>query len=166
MSQHANAHTCAILTVSTSSADGTRSDSSGPLAAQLASEAGFTVVGSAIVPDELEAIAGGLTQWCDAAHVDLILTTGGTGLASSDVTPEATRRILHREVPGISEAMRTGTLSQTPLAMLSRGVAGSRGSSLIVNLPGSPKAVRECLAVVLPVLHHAVTLLRDEPAGH
>jgi molybdenum cofactor synthesis domain-containing protein len=118
------------------------------------------------VSDDIDAIVDVLTRWCDSEQIDLIVTTGGTGLARSDVTPEATRRVLEREAPGIAEAMRAGTASKTPLAMLSRGVAGTRGASLIVNLPGSPKAVRECLEIVLPVLQHAVALLRGEPAGH
>ncbi len=159
-------HTCAVLTVSTTGAAGGRGDASGPLAQDLAREAGFVIGQTAIVPDDEETIVNVLLHWCDRERFDLILTTGGTGLAPSDVTPEATRRVIEREAPGLAEAMRFGSSSKTPLAMLSRGIAGARGRSLIVNLPGSPKAVRECLEIVLPVMHHAVALLRDEPAGH
>jgi len=159
-------HTCAVLTISTTGAEGTRQDASGPLAQEMAREAGFIIVQTAIVPDDAEAIVERLTLWCDRERIDLILTSGGTGPAPTDVTPEATLRVIEREVPGIAEAMRAGTMSKTPLAMLSRGVAGTRGSSLIVNLPGSPKAVRECLEIVLPTMHHAVALLRGGPAGH
>ncbi|MEK7873890.1 MAG: MogA/MoaB family molybdenum cofactor biosynthesis protein [Chloroflexota bacterium] len=120
----------------------------------------------AIVPDERERIAEVLREWADSGQVDLILTTGGTGLGPRDVTPEATRDVLDREAPGLAEAMRADTLKKTPFAMISRQVAGARGRCLIVNLPGSPKAVRECLEVVLPVLPHAVELLRGDTASH
>ena len=111
-----------------------------------------------IVPDEIELISAKLREWCDSGDVDLILTTGGTGLGPRDVTPEATRAILNFEVPGISEAIRIGTLKNTPLAMLSRSVAGVRSGCLIVNLPGSPKGVRECLEVALPAIPHALEM--------
>ena len=111
-----------------------------------------------LVPDEIELISAKLREWCDSGDVDLILTTGGTGLGPRDVTPEATRAILNFEVPGISEAIRIGTLKNTPLAMLSRSVAGVRSGCLIVNLPGSPKGVRECLEVALPAIPHALEM--------
>jgi molybdopterin adenylyltransferase len=166
MSRPIRIHTCAVLTISTGGAEGRRQDTSGPIAKQLAEEAGFAVVQSDLLPDDLNAIVDLLTRWCDGEKVDLILTTGGTGFAQSDVTPEATRRVLQREASGIAEAMRAGTVAKAPMAMLSRGIAGTRGGSLIVNLPGSPKAVRECLGIILPVLHHAVSLLRGEPDDH
>jgi molybdenum cofactor synthesis domain-containing protein len=117
-------------------------------------------VGRTVVPDERAAITAQLRDWCDGGAVDLILTTGGTGLAARDVTPEATRDIAERDVPGIAEAMRSEGLRNTPRAMLSRGAAVVRGSTLIINLPGSEKGVRESLAAVAAVLPHAVELLR------
>lgn len=159
-----------ILTVSDRSARGERPDASGPVirafaTGQLAAE----VARAAIVPDEAAAISAALVAWCDADDLDVIFTTGGTGFAPRDVTPEATRAVLTREAPGLAEAMRAASLAVTPHAMLSRAVCGLRGRTLIVNLPGSPKAVRENLATLAPVLPHAVQLLRDDPsaeAGH
>jgi molybdenum cofactor synthesis domain-containing protein len=120
----------------------------------------------AIVPDEREQIATVLREWCDDKKLKLILTTGGTGLAPRDVTPEATLSVIEREASGIAEAMRSISLQYTPMAMLSRGVAGVRGRTLIINLPGSPKAVKECLEYVLPVLSHAINLLTEGPKEH
>jgi molybdenum cofactor synthesis domain-containing protein len=116
----------------------------------------------AVVPDEKEIIAEKLAQWSDKGKTDIILTTGGTGLSPRDVTPEATLSVVERLVPGISEAMRIESLKKTSRAMLSRAVAGTRKKTLIINLPGSPKAVRECLEVVLPVLPHAVEIIKGE----
>ena len=113
-----------------------------------------------IVPDERDQIARRLSEWCDSEELDLLLTTGGTGLGPRDVTPEATRQVLDVEAPGIAEAMRAQTLASTPLAMLSRSTAGVRSGCLIVNLPGSPKAVRECLGVALPALPHALEMVK------
>jgi molybdenum cofactor synthesis domain-containing protein len=159
--------TVGILTISDGAAYGTREDTSGAtirtLVAQL-SEA--QVQFSRIIPDEHEQIAAVLCEWSDVQRLNLVLTTGGTGLAPRDVTPEATRSVLHREAPGIAEAMRNNSLQYTRMAMLSRGVAGVRGRTLIVNLPGSPRAVRECLEYILPVLPHAVNLLIDGPKEH
>jgi molybdopterin adenylyltransferase len=157
---------CAVLTVSTGGAEGWRTDSSGPAACELLGEAGFTIVDQQLVRDDVDLIAGVLTRWSDVDDVALIVTTGGTGLSPFDLTPEATRSIIDREVPGIAEAMRVSTLSKTPMAMISRGIAGTRGRTLIVNLPGSPKGVRECLEVVKPVLRHAVELIRQQPTSH
>lgn len=150
----------AILTISDKGATGEREDESGPAIREVMEGAGATVVRSTLVPDERVQIAAMLAAWSDAGDVDLVLTTGGTGLSPRDVTPEATREVMEREVPGIAEALRMESLKQTKMAMISRAVAGIRGRTLIVNLPGSPKAVRECLAVLLPVLPHAVETLR------
>ncbi len=154
-----------ILTLSDKGARGERVDTSGPavaemLAAGASDKAAYEVVRQRIIPDDLPLIEATLRQW--AADLDLILTTGGTGLGPRDVTPEATRAVLEREVPGLAEAMRAESLKKTPFAMLSRGVAGAVGSCLIVNLPGSERAVWECLAVILPVLPHAVELLHGQ----
>jgi molybdenum cofactor synthesis domain-containing protein len=152
----------AILTVSDRGARGEAEDLSGPAVAQIVQEqlqAGSTQ--RQIVADEQALIEAALVAWADSGQIDLILTTGGTGFAPRDVTPEATQAVINRSAPGIAEAMRAASLQVTPHAMLSRAVAGMRGRTLIVNLPGSPKAVRENLAVILPVLPHAVELLQQ-----
>jgi molybdenum cofactor synthesis domain-containing protein len=159
-----------ILTISDRSARGERPDDSGPLLGELA-QAHFKaeIVQTATIPDELGTIRDTLAAWCDQDAMDVILTTGGTGFAPRDVTPEATRAVIEREAPGLAEAMRAASLALTPHAMLSRAVCGIRGQTLIVNLPGSPKAVRENLATIAPALPHAVQLLRGSPsaeAGH
>ncbi len=154
-----------ILTISDRGARGDYEDRSGPVIAEvLAAETAWTVAERAIVPDEMEAIAATLRHWCDIG-LNLILTTGGTGFAPRDITPEATRSVIERETPGIAEALRAESLKITRHAMLSRGVAGIRQRTLIINLPGSPKAVRENLAVLLPVLPHALELLADAPGS-
>jgi molybdenum cofactor synthesis domain-containing protein len=152
-----------VLTVSDRSARGERPDTAGPAVAQAVTErlAGANVVQTAIVPDDPAEIAAVLRRWADELGLDLVLTTGGTGLAPRDITPEATRSVLQREAPGMAEAMRAASLLVTPHAMLSRAVAGMRGRTLIVNLPGSPKGALENLATILPVLPHAVELLQE-----
>ena len=152
----------AVLTVSDRSARGEREDVSGPLLAELLREAGASVVAQEVMSDEPAPLAERLRALADREDVNLVVTTGGTGLGPRDNTPEATRAVVEREVPGLGEAMRAETLKQTPTAMLSRAVCGTRSGALIVNLPGSTKGVRECFAVIRPVLNHAVAML----AGH
>lgn len=148
-----------VITVSDRSARGERADESGEVLADLLSEAGAEVVAREVVSDDLEPLAAKLRAHADNPEVDLVVTTGGTGLSPRDNTPEATRAVIEREVPGIAEAMRAATFAQTPTAMLSRAVCGVRAGALILNLPGSPRAVRECFAVVRPVIAHAVSQL-------
>jgi molybdenum cofactor synthesis domain-containing protein len=150
-----------ILTISTKGAAGARVDTSGAAIRELvtAEPLSGTVEQHTIVPDDRASIEATLRHWADDLHLDLILTTGGTGLSPTDVTPEATLAVVERLVPGIAEAMRAESLRHTANGMLSRSVVGCRGSTLIVNLPGSEKGVRECLSVILPVLPHAVALL-------
>ena len=159
-----------VLTISDRSAQGERADASGPLIIDfITGRLSAVIARQAVIPDEFETIRDTLTAWADQDDLDVILTTGGTGFATRDVTPEATRAVIQREAPGMVEAMRAASLAVTPHAMLSRAVAGIRGRTLIINLPGSPKAVRENLAVIVSVLPHAVQLLRDKPsaeAGH
>jgi len=159
----------AILTVSDRSARGERPDSSGPALVDLIESQGWQVTRQEILPDELLALRDRLAAWADAGDLDVILTTGGTGFSPRDVTPEATQSVVERPAPGLAEAMRAASLQVTPHAMLSRASAGIRKRTLIVNLPGSPKGATENLAVLLPVLPHAVQLLREDPqaeAGH
>lgn len=156
---------CGILTLSDRSSRGERGDSSGPALAALVEAENWSVVKHEILPDEEAAIRGILTSWADSGELDVILTTGGTGFSPRDVTPEATRAVIDRETPGLAEAMRAASLKITPHAMLSRIVTGIRGKTLIVNLPGSPKGAVENLQVILPVLPHAVQLLREDPAS-
>ena len=159
--------TIGVLTISDGAAQGTRQDLSGEEIRTLVAQLPEAVVNiNAIVPDERSQIEAILREWSDQEHLHLILTTGGTGLAPRDVTPEATRAVIEREAPGIAEAMRAMSIQHTPFGMLSRGVVGTRGSTLIINLPGSPKAVRECLGYILPVLPHALNLLLEGPREH
>ena len=152
-----------ILTVSDRSARGERPDLSGPALAELVTAQGWQVQRTAILPDELPGLRDILSAWADEGNLDVILTTGGTGFAPRDVTPEATRLVIEREAPGLAEAMRFESLKSTLHAMLSRALAGIRGKVLIINLPGSPKAAVENLQVLLPVLPHAVELLHNHP---
>jgi molybdenum cofactor synthesis domain-containing protein len=159
--------TIGVLTISDSGAKGMREDTSGENIRTMVTQLPEAVISAgAIIPDERELIEGTLREWCDDKQLNLILTTGGTGFAPRDITPEATKAIIEREAPGIAEAMRAASLQQTPFGMLSRGVAGTRGRTLIINLPGSPKAVKECLEVILPVLLHAINLLTEGPREH
>ena len=153
----------AILTVSDRSSRGEREDISGPVLADRVREAGWEVGRREIIPDDLQTIQATLSLWADSGEFDVILTTGGTGFAPRDLTPEATKAVIERFAPGMAEAMRAASLKITPHAMLSRAVAGIRKQTIIVNLPGSPKAALENLEVVLPVLPHAIWLLRDDP---
>lgn len=154
-----------ILTISDRSARGEREDASGPALVHLVEAEGWSVVEQALLPDEVEAIREQLISWADRGELDIILTTGGTGFAPRDITPEVTRSVIEREAPGLAEAMRTASLKVTPHAMLSRIVTGIRKRTLIINLPGSPKGAVENLQVVIPVLPHAIQLLRDDPAS-
>ena len=159
--------TIGVLTISDSGAIGARPDTSGERIRAIVTQIPDVMISAgAIIPDERELIESTLREWSDEKHLNLILTTGGTGLAPRDVTPEATKAIIDREAPGIAEAMRAVSLQHTPFGMLSRGVAGTRGRTLIINLPGSPKAVKECLECILPVLPHAVNLLTEGPKEH
>ncbi len=152
-----------ILTSSDRSARGERPDLSGPALEEAVTTQGWMLVRKIVLPDELAVLRQTLQEWSDRGDLDVILTTGGTGFAPRDVMPEATRAVLERETPGLAEAMRQFSLKITPHAMLSRAVAGIRSRTLIVNLPGSPKGAVENFQVILPVLAHAVELLRDEP---
>ncbi len=152
-----------ILTLSDRSARGERDDLSGPALALRIGREGWSLVRKSILPDDESAIRETLSAWADAGDLDLILTTGGSGFAPRDVTPEATRAVIEREAPGLAEAMRAASLKITPHAMLSRSVAGIRKRTIIVNLPGSPKGAVENLEAVISVLPHAVQLLQDDP---
>ena len=154
-----------ILTLSDRSSRNERVDASGPVLADLVLAQNWSVAKQAILPDDESAIRAALIEWADSGNFDVILTTGGTGFAPRDVTPEATRAVIDRAAPGLAETMRSESLKKTPHAMLSRAVAGIRGRTLIVNLPGSPKGAVENLQTILPVLPHAVQLLADDPGS-
>src|ERR1700690_1669771 len=152
-----------VLTVSDRSARGERPDASGPALIESIKRHGWEVIRQSVLPDDFSLLRELLESWSDRDDVDVILTTGGTGFSPRDVTPEATRAVIERDAPGLAEAMRAVSADKSPHAMLSRAVAGIRGRVLIVNLPGSPKAAVENLQVVIPVLEHAVKLLRQDP---
>ena len=153
------------LTISDRCARGEQEDVSGAVLAERLAASGYDVAARAVVPDDAELVAGTLLSWCDAG-CDLILTTGGTGFSPRDIAPEATRRVIERDAPGLAEMLRSEGYRTTPRAVLSRGVAGIRGRTLIVNLPGSPAAVRQESDLLLPLLHHALAVLNDEPTDH
>ncbi|MCA1575564.1 MAG: MogA/MoaB family molybdenum cofactor biosynthesis protein [Acidobacteria bacterium] len=150
------------ITVSDRSALGEQEDASGPALVELLREAGADIVAHEVVSDDLDPLADKLREFAERSDVNLIITTGGTGLGPRDNTPEATLRVIEREAPGLAEAMRLETLRHTPMAMISRGVCGICSGTLIINLPGSPKAVGESFAVIRPVLAHAVALLEGD----
>ena len=160
MNNESTVFNLAILTISDAGARGERADTSGDTISEMMAREGFRQVYRDIVPDEKELISEKLARWCDDDEVDLVLTTGGTGLGPRDVTPEATLAIVDFQVPGITEAIRNRTIENTPLAMLSRSVAGVRSGSLVINLPGSPVGVRECLEVAIPVIPHALEMIK------
>ncbi|HEY0431234.1 MAG TPA: MogA/MoaB family molybdenum cofactor biosynthesis protein [Pyrinomonadaceae bacterium] len=155
----------AVITVSDACSRGEREDTSGETLVQLLKTLGAEIVATRIMNDDLDPLAEALRNFADQPEINLIVTTGGTGFAPRDNTPEATLAVIERAAPGLAEAMRNETLKQTPMAMISRGVCGIRSGTLIVNLPGSPKAVRESFAVIAPVLKHAIALLADTPGG-
>lgn len=154
----------AIITLSDKGSKGEREDESGPAIRAMVAGIGAVVEHYEVIPDEKALIAETLARLSDSCTIDLILTTGGTGVAPRDVTPEATLSVIDRELPGIAEAMRSKSLKKTPHAMISRAVAGVRKQTLIINLPGSPRAVRENLAVVLPALSHAIEKIKGDPS--
>lgn len=158
--------TVGILTISDKGALGQRYDESGRVIRDFFSDLDSDIVNYEIVPDEVDVIRQKLVEWADSSETDVIITTGGTGLGERDVTPEATLAVVDRVVPGFAEAMRAKSLSITPMAMLSRATAGVRGRSLIINLPGSSKAVRECLEVVLPAIPHAIDIIKGVVTEH
>jgi molybdopterin adenylyltransferase len=151
-----------IITASDKGYVGERVDESGKVIAEQLTEIGAEVVDYVIVPDERDILSSNLKRMADKLEIDLILTTGGTGFSPRDITPEATLDVIDRQVPGIPEAMRARSLQITPRAMLSRAVSGIRNKTLIINLPGSPKAVQECLDVILPALPHAIQILKGQ----
>jgi molybdopterin adenylyltransferase len=154
--------TFAILTISDRSSAGTREDLSGPVLSDSVERAGWVVFAKAIIPDESQQIQDQLITWADSGEIQIILTTGGTGFAPRDITPEATEAVIDRKTPGLVEAMRAGSLKITPHGMLSRAAAGIRKNTLIINLPGSPKGALENFRIVAPVLPHAVQLLEND----
>lgn len=152
-----------IITISDRASAGARQDLSGPALRDLIQPQGWEVVRISVIPDDMQQIKDLLAAWADSGEFDILLTTGGTGFSPRDVTPEATAEIIQRDAPGLAEAMRAESLKITPHAMMSRARAGIRGSTLIVNLPGSPKAAVENFNVILPIVQHAVQLLSNDP---
>jgi molybdenum cofactor synthesis domain-containing protein len=157
-------YTCAVLTISDKGHRGERQDTSGPALREMLTSHGYAIAAHAIVPDRIDAIQEAMVDYIDKQGIDLIISTGGTGVAPTDVTPEAVKSLFDREIPGIAEAMRQQSLLKTPNAMLSRGVAGIRRQSLIITLPGSQKAATENLGAVLPALAHAIAKIKGDPA--
>ena len=155
-----------VITASDARARGERDDKSGELLVELLTATGAQIIAKEILNDDLDPLADKIREYADRPDVNLIITTGGTGFGPRDNTPEATLRVIERAAPGLAEAMRMETLNITPMAMISRGVCGIRSGCLIVNLPGSPKAVRESFEVIEPVLHHAIALLEGKSQSH
>ncbi|KPK23503.1 MAG: cytoplasmic protein [Nitrospira bacterium SG8_3] len=153
-----------VLTISTKGYQGRREDESGELAARMLEEEGFPIIKKGIVPDERQQIVDTLVEWVDNLGLSLIITSGGTGLSPTDVTPQAMERAIDYQVPGMAEAMRAESLKKTPHAMISRAMVGVRGSCLIINLPGSPSGVKDNLTVLLPALKHALSKLGGDPS--
>ncbi|HRS98148.1 MAG TPA: MogA/MoaB family molybdenum cofactor biosynthesis protein, partial [Smithella sp.] len=151
------------ITVSDKGSQGEREDLSGPAIAKMLAGAAISVAKTRVIPDEIDQISQAIVEFSDIEKLELILTTGGTGVSPRDLTPDATIKVLDKEIPGIAEAMRHASLKITPHGMISRAVAGIRGRSLIINLPGSPKAATENLAVVLPALFHAIEKIQGDP---
>ena len=151
-----------VITISDRGSRGERKDTSGPEIVAMLQQIGIEIVGQSIIPDEKELIRQSLIEWCDGEKTDLILTTGGTGVSPRDVTPDATREIIEREIPGMAEEMRRRSAAITPRAMISRAIAGIRGQTLIINLPGSPKGALENLSVVLPALTHTIEKIKGD----
>ena len=151
-----------VLTISDKGFKGQRKDESGPLVAEILTKAGYTVERQSIVPDYYEKIVECLIEWVDQDGLSIIVTTGGTGVSPTDVTPEATLKVIRYQIPGMAEAMRTVSLTKTPHAMLSRAIVGVRGNTLIINLPGSPEGAKENLTVVLPALNHALAKIAGD----
>ena len=154
----------AVLTISDTRSQGVRADTATPLIQRLLEEVGFAVCETVLVPDDVQQIQERLIDMADRLNLPLVVTTGGTGFGPRDVTPEATRRVIERDVPGLPEAMRSSTAIRNPLAWLSRAAAGLRGRTLIVNLPGNPQGAEECLCVLLPLLPHALEMITGQ--GH
>ncbi|TET92477.1 MAG: MogA/MoaB family molybdenum cofactor biosynthesis protein [Desulfobacteraceae bacterium] len=151
-----------VLTISDKGFKGQRKDESGPLVAEILTKAGYTVERQSIVPDYYEKIVECLIEWVDKDGLSIIVTTGGTGVSPTDVTPEATLKVIKYQIPGMAEAMRAASLTKTPHAMLSRAIVGVRGNTLIINLPGSPEGAKENLAVVLPAVNHALAKIAGD----
>jgi molybdopterin adenylyltransferase len=153
-----------VITVSDRSSEGSREDTSGPAIAAMLKALSIDVCQSLIIPDEKDRIKNAIKQFADKDKLDLIITTGGTGVSPRDVTPDATLEIIEKQIPGMAEAMRYKSMQITPYAMISRAVAGIRGQSLVVNLPGSPKGAKENLEVILPALKHTIEKIKGDPA--
>lgn len=155
-----------IITVSDKGSRGERMDESGPAIREIVENAGWKVLDYILVPDERDRIQSEIIRMVDRERLDIVLTTGGTGLSPRDITPEATKGVIEKEIPGLAEAMRIKTMDSTPTAILSRAVAGTRGTSIIVNLPGSVKAVKENLNIILQVLPHGLEILQGRMGDH
>ena len=151
-----------VLTISDKGFEGKRKDESGPLVAEILTKAGYIVAKQSVVPDNLEKIVECLITWVDKENLSLIVTTGGTGVSPTDITPEAMLKVIKYQIPGMAEAMRAASLTKTPHAMLSRAMVGVRGESLIINLPGSPEGAKENLAVILPALNHGLAKISGD----